>query len=94
MNARCIPSTRRRGTRVINLTPTVYIERSGAREVDDKNYYGLAPNKAVRLLFGYNITCTEVKKDADGKVVSLVATHDPGVDGHQAAEGHPPLGEH
>ena len=71
------PKYPERGTRVINLTPTVYIERSDFREVDDKNYYGLAPNKAVRLLFGYNITCTEVKKDADGKVVSLVATYDP-----------------
>jgi glutaminyl-tRNA synthetase len=71
------PKYPERGVRVINLTPTVYVERSDFREVDDKNYYGLAPNKAVRLLFGYNITCTEVKKDADGKVVSLVATYDP-----------------
>lgn len=55
---------------------TVYIERGDFREVDDKSFFGLAPDKTVRLLFGYNITCTGVKKDTAGKVTSLEATFD------------------
>ena len=66
-----------RGSRVIKLTKTVFIERSDFREVDDKNFYGLAPDKAVRLLFGYNITCVGVEKDNNGKITGLTATYDP-----------------
>jgi glutaminyl-tRNA synthetase len=71
------PKYPERGSRVIHLTPTVFIERADFREVDDKNFFGLAPNKAVRLLFGYNVTCTGVEKDAAGAVVALTATYDP-----------------
>ena len=41
----------------------VFIEHSDFREVNDKYFFGFAPDKTVRLLFGYNITCTGVKKD-------------------------------
>jgi glutaminyl-tRNA synthetase len=70
------PKYLERGNRTINLTPTVYIERGDFREVDDKSFFGMAPGKTVRLLFGYNLTCTGVKKDAAGNVVSLEATFD------------------
>ena len=71
------PKYPERGSRVIHLTPTVFIERADFREVDDKNFFGLAPNKAVRLLFGYNVTCTGVEKDEAGAIVALTATYDP-----------------
>lgn len=71
------PKDPARGSRVINLTRTVFIERSDFREVDDKNYYGLAPDKSVRLLFGYNITCVGMNKNAAGEITSLVAEYDP-----------------
>ena len=71
------PKYPERGSRVINLTPTVFIERADFREVDDKNFFGLAPNKAVRLLFGYNVTCTGVEKDDAGAIVALTAMYDP-----------------
>jgi|TARA_B110000259_G_scaffold68369_1_gene80579 glutaminyl-tRNA synthetase len=66
-----------RGNRIIQLTKTVFVERSDFREVDDSNFFGLAPNKAVRLLFGYNITCVGFEKDESGKVTRITATYDP-----------------
>ncbi len=65
-----------RGTRVLNFTSTVFIEHEDFRAVDDPTFYGLAPGKTVRLLFGYNITCIGLKKDAAGAIVSLEATYD------------------
>ena len=65
-----------RGTRVLNFTSTVFIEHEDFRAVDDPTFYGLAPGKTVRLLFGYNITCIGLQKDAAGAIVSLEATYD------------------
>ena len=70
------PKFPERGTRVLNFTSTVFIEREDFREVDDVSFYGLAPGKTVRLLFGYNITCVGLQKDAAGAIVSLEATYD------------------
>ena len=36
------------------------------------DFFGLAPNKTVRLLFGYNVTCTGVEKDETGAIVAIV----------------------
>mmetsp|Transcript_113401 Transcript_113401/g.169593 ORF Transcript_113401/g.169593 Transcript_113401/m.169593 type:complete len:692 (+) Transcript_113401:112-2187(+) len=60
------------GEHSITLTPTLYIDSSDFRVVDDDNYYGLAPNKAVGLKYhGGNLICDEVvKKDGD-KVLEL-----------------------
>jgi glutaminyl-tRNA synthetase len=65
-----------RGPRVLNFTSTVFIEHEDFRAVDDPTFYGLAPGKTVRLLFGYNITCIGLQKDAAGAIVSLEATYD------------------
>jgi glutaminyl-tRNA synthetase len=70
------PKYLERGNRTVNLTPTVYVERGDFREVDDKSFFGLAPSKTVRLLFGYNITCTGVRRDEAGNVVSVEAIFD------------------
>jgi glutaminyl-tRNA synthetase len=51
-----------RGSRCLNFTSTVFVERGDFREVDDKSFFGMAPGKTVRLLFGYNVTCTGVNK--------------------------------
>ena len=71
------PKFPERGIRTLNLTSTVLIERSDFREFDDINFYGLAPGKSVRLLFGYNITCTGFHKDASGNACLLKAIYVP-----------------
>jgi len=70
------PSFPERGMRRINLTPTVFIERSDFRTEDVTDYFGLAPGKTIRLQFGYNITCTAVKTNEDGSVAEIDATID------------------
>jgi len=57
------PKFPERGSRSLSMTSTVFIEHTDFMEVDDKSFFGLAPNKTVRLLFGYNVTCTGVNKD-------------------------------
>ncbi|KAK3245193.1 hypothetical protein CYMTET_45224 [Cymbomonas tetramitiformis] len=74
-----------RGVRALNLTKMIYIERSDFREADSKDYFGLAPGKTVRLLFGYNMTCEHVSKGASGKVLSLRCSLD--LDSHKPAPG-------
>lgn len=70
------PSFAERGMRNINLTPTIFIERSDFKTSDVDDYYGLAPGKTVRLQFGYNITCTSVKLNDDGSVAEIDVTID------------------
>lgn len=65
------------GSRPLKLSGAIYIEASDFREVDDKNYYGLAPGKEVGLLgCGVNITCKEVVRAAGGEISHLVASVD------------------
>ena len=46
---------------------TIYIESSDFRLVDDKDFYGLAPNKAVGLKHSGRIFCESHEVDAEGK---------------------------
>lgn len=81
------PKFPERGMRTLNFTQTVYIERADFREIDDKSFYGFAPGKTVRLLFGYNITCVKVEKDSAGGVEFIEATFD-----HASLGTKPPKG--
>jgi glutaminyl-tRNA synthetase len=64
------------GEHSITLTPTFYIDSSDFRLEDSKEFYGLAPNKAVGIKYhGGNIICDEVKKEG-GKVKELVCRLD------------------
>ena len=58
------------GSHTIEMGSTLYIDASDFRLVDEKDYYGLAPNKAVGLkYYGGNLICDEVvyQEGADGK---------------------------
>ncbi|KAG0000869.1 hypothetical protein BGZ79_005382 [Entomortierella chlamydospora] len=69
------------GERTIPFTREVWIDGSDFREVDDKDFFRLAPGKTVGLLnVPYPITCTKVVKDNAGKVVELVVRYE-NVDG-------------
>lgn len=63
------------GSHKVKFTPTVYIDRSDFREVDSKDYFRLAPNKAVGLLqVPYPIKAVSFSKDeATGKVTEVRA---------------------
>ncbi|KAL4447374.1 hypothetical protein ABPG77_007407 [Micractinium sp. CCAP 211/92] len=61
----------------VPFTKVVYIEETDFREADSKDYYGLAPGKAVMLRYAYPITCTGFTKDpATGRVTQVQATYE------------------
>ena len=72
------------GTRTVPFSKVLYIEQDDFREDPPKQYFRLAPGREVRLRYGYFITCTNVVKDAAGKVVELHCTYDPATKGGNA----------
>ncbi|MGA8010656.1 MAG: glutamine--tRNA ligase/YqeY domain fusion protein [Thiomonas sp.] len=61
------------GRRSFDLTAQVWIEREDFMEVPPKGYHRLTPGGVARLKYGYVIRCTGCEKDADGKVVKVLA---------------------
>ena len=75
------------GTRRVPFSKVLYIEQDDFREDPPKQYFRLAPGREVRLRYAYFITCNEVVKDADGRVVELRCTYDPATRGGNAPDG-------
>ena len=65
------------GTRAIPFSNELYIERDDFMENPPKGYFRLTPEQPVRLRHGYIITCKEVIKDANGKVIEIKAEYNP-----------------
>ena len=75
------------GTRRMPLTREILIERDDFMEDPPKKYHRLAPGAEVRLRFSYVIRCTEVVKDADGRVTELRCQYDPTTAAGQNPDG-------
>ena len=75
------------GTREIPFSNELYIERSDFMEEPVKKFFRLAPGKEVRLRYAYLITCTNVIKDEDGKIIQINCTYDPQSRGGNAPDG-------
>ena len=75
------------GTRKVPFSRIIYIEQADFMEDAPRKFFRLAPGREVRLRYAYFITCDEVIKDADGKVVELRCTHDPATRGGDAPDG-------
>lgn len=57
----------------VPFTQKVYIDRSDFREIDSKDYFRLAPGKAVGLLrVPYPIIATSFEKDSNSGLVTVV----------------------
>lgn len=71
------------GSHKMPFTKVVYIERDDFRDTDSKDFFRLAPGKAVGLLkVTYPITCTSFKKDdATGLVTEIHANYDTPAEG-------------
>ncbi|WP_072681768.1 glutamine--tRNA ligase/YqeY domain fusion protein [Arcobacter sp. LA11] len=65
------------GTREIPFSNELYIERDDFNENPPKGYFRLTPTQPVRLRHGFIITCKEVIKDENGKVVELKVEYHP-----------------
>ena len=75
------------GSRKVPFSRELYIERDDFMEDPPKKFFRLAPGREVRLRYGYLITCQDVIKDADGRVVELHCTYDPETRGGNAPDG-------
>ena len=75
------------GNRQVPFSRELYIEREDFMEDPPRKFHRLGPGREVRLRYGYLITCQEVVKDAEGRVIELRCTHDPASRGGNAPDG-------
>ena len=81
------PEDENAGTRQVPFSKELYIDSADFMEDPPKKYFRLAPGQEVRLRYGYFITCNEVIKDENGKIVELRCTYDPETRGGTAPDG-------
>ena len=81
------PSNESSGTRTIPFSRELYIEQDDFMEAPPKKFFRLAPDREVRLRYGYLITCTSVIKDVNGEVTELRCTYDPATRGGKTPDG-------
>jgi len=75
------------GTRRVPFSRVLYIEQDDFMEDPPKKFFRLAPDREVRLRYAYFVTCTDVVKDDDGRVVELHCNYDPATQGGNAPDG-------
>jgi glutaminyl-tRNA synthetase len=80
------PEDENAGTRTIRFTKELWIERDDFEEVPPPKYFRLFPGNAVRLRYGYIVTCTGCDKDSAGNVTAVRCTYDPATRGGNAPD--------
>jgi glutaminyl-tRNA synthetase len=65
------------GTRRLPFGREIYIERDDFMENPPKKFFRLRPGGEVRLKHAYIITCTDLVKDAEGRVSEIHCQYDP-----------------
>ena len=75
------------GSRKIRFGRELFIEREDFMEDPPKKFFRLSPGQEVRLRYAFFVTCKDVVKDADGKVIELRCTYDPATRGGNAPDG-------
>ncbi len=84
------PEDQSAGSRKVPFSRELWIERDDFMEEPVRKFFRLAPGREVRLRSAYFVTCTDVVKDADGRVVELRCTYDPETRGGDAPDGRRP----
>ncbi|WP_415719742.1 glutamine--tRNA ligase/YqeY domain fusion protein [Maridesulfovibrio sp.] len=81
------PEDESAGSRMVPFSKTLYIERDDFMEDAPKKFFRLSVGREVRLRAAYYVTCTDVVKDENGKVVELHCTYDPETRGGWSKDG-------
>jgi len=68
------PQKAESATHALALTRTFFMDGSDFRDVDEADYFGLAPGKWVGLKYSGCILCTDVIRDHSGVVVEIAAS--------------------
>jgi glutaminyl-tRNA synthetase len=84
------PEDQAAGTRAVPFSRELWIEREDFMEEPAPKFFRLAPGREVRLRSAYFVTCTDVVKDASGRIVELHCTYDPATRGGDAPDGRRP----
>ncbi len=87
MEAQNHPQRPEMGTRTVPFSRTIYVEREDFMEDAPKKFFRLSVGREVRLRYAYFITCTDVIKDSNGKVIELICTYDPATSGGNSPDG-------
>jgi glutaminyl-tRNA synthetase len=75
------------GTRTVPFSGVLHIEQDDFMAEPAPKYFRLSPGKEVRLRGAYFVTATGYEADADGNVVEVQVTYDPGTKGGNAPDG-------
>jgi glutaminyl-tRNA synthetase len=75
------------GTRKVPFTKELYIEQEDFMEDAPRKFFRLSVGREVRLRYAYFVTCTEIVKDADGRITEVHCTYDPETKGGDAPDG-------
>jgi glutaminyl-tRNA synthetase len=78
------------GTRGVPFSRELWIERDDFMEEPAPKFFRLAPGREVRLRGAYFITCRDVLKDADGRIIEVRCTYDAATRGGDAPDGRRP----
>lgn len=81
------PEDERAGSRLVPFSRNLFIERDDFMEDPPRKFFRLAPNREVRLRWGYFIRCEKVIKDGQGNILALHCTYDPETKGGYAPDG-------
>jgi glutaminyl-tRNA synthetase len=76
-NAAMNPGEVNAGSRKIAFSRELFIEREDFMEEPPKKYFRLRPGGEVRLKYSYIITCEQIVKDENGKIIEIHCTYDP-----------------
>jgi len=87
MEAQNHPQRPELGTRTVPFSKTIYVERDDFMEDAPKKFFRLSLGREVRLRYAYYVTCTDVIKDAEGKVIELICSYDPATSGGDSPDG-------
>ena len=73
------PEDETAGTREMPFTREIYIESKDFMEEppSPKKFFGLGPDREVRLKYGYIVKCTGFEKGVDGNITEIHCTYDP-----------------
>jgi len=78
------------GTRLVEFSRELYLERDDFMEEPAPKFFRLSPGREVRLRNAYFVTCTSVVKDSSGRVTELRCTYDPLTRGGDSPDGRRP----
>ncbi|MDR2069962.1 MAG: glutamine--tRNA ligase/YqeY domain fusion protein [Treponema sp.] len=80
------PEDESAGTRKLNFTGELWIERDDFEETPPPKYFRLFPGNSVRLRYAYIVTCTGFDKNAAGEISAVHCTYDPATKGGNAPD--------